>query len=529
MQTGAFAFLIFCLIVSPEFLIFSKPNGVKSTWVIPPINIPENQRGSFPKAVAQIKSEKAKESIIHYGITGPGADLPPAGLFKIDRDSGWLLVTEPLDREKQSEYLLTLHAVSISGTVAEEPMEIAVIVLDQNDNRPEFVSKTFLGKVREGSAPGVTFMTVTATDKDDPNSDNGIFKYSILSQTPSSPSPHMFTINQDTGSISVISPGLDREKSSKYDLIVQVADMNGDGLSTTATAIIDVVSKDEKIDFPMSSFPNGMKNTWVIPPINVPENQRGVFPKNLAQIKSSKSKESIIHYSITGSGADLPPAGLFEMDKTSGWLLLTEPLDREKQSEYVLTVHAVSINGDIAEDPVPMTITVIDQNDNKPEFISKTFVGKVREGSTPGVTFMTVTAIDKDDPNTDHAKIKYSILSQIPPNLPVFAISPDTGSISVMSPGLDREKAAKYKLIVEAADMNGEGLRTLTTAIIDVVSKDDKMISNAENTDITTDIVPIAEIFDITKAAPATNLKFELFRKEETPSHIKVWNVLSKE
>ncbi|XP_039618314.1 cadherin-4-like, partial [Polypterus senegalus] len=481
MQTGAFAFLIFCLIISPEFLIFSKPNVVKSTWVIPPINIPENQRGSFPKFVAQIKSEKAKESIIHYGITGPGSDLPPAGLFKIDRDSGWLLVTEPLDREKQSEYLLTLHAVSISGTVAEEPMEIAVTVLDQNDNKPEFISKTFLGKVREGSAPGVTFMTVTAIDKDDPNSDNGILIYSILSQSPPFPNPHMFTINQATGSISVNSPGLDREKSSKYDLIVMVADMTGVGLSTTATAIIDVVSKDEKIDFPMTSFPNGVKDTKVIPPINIPENQRGAFPSNwlrfVVYIKSSKSKGSIVHYTITGPGADLPPAGLFKIDRDSGWLLVTEPLDREKQSEYLLTLHAVSISGTVAEEPMEIAVTVLDQNDNKPEFISKTFLGKVREGSAPGVTFMTVTAIDKDDPNSDNGILIYSILSQSPPfpNPHMFTINQATGSISVNSPGLDREKSSKYDLIVMVADMTGVGLSTTATAIIDVVSKDEKI------------------------------------------------------
>ncbi|XP_039618318.1 B-cadherin-like [Polypterus senegalus] len=95
-----------------------------------------------------------------------------------------------------------------------------------------------------------------------------------------------------------------------------------------------------------------------------------------------------------------------------------------------------------------------------------------------------------------------------------------------MSPGLDQEKAAKYKLTVEAADINGEGLHTLTTAIIDV-SKDYKIISNSENIYITTDIAPNDETVDITKAAPATNLKFELFRKDKTPSHITVWKVLS--
>ncbi|XP_039619148.1 cadherin-1-like [Polypterus senegalus] len=225
---------------SRDVLMFPRSSsGIKRhkrDWVIPPINIPENQRGVFPKQVVQIKSSRSKESIIYYSITGSGADLPPTGLFKMDKTSGWLLVTEPLDREKQSAYVLTVHVVTISGNIAEDPMEIIVIVLDQNDNEPEFISNTFIGYVSEGSQPGTSVMTVTAIDKDDPNTDHGMFKFSILSQTPPVPYPQMFTIDQDTGTISVISAGLDREKVSEYTLILQVADMNGVGLTNTATA-----------------------------------------------------------------------------------------------------------------------------------------------------------------------------------------------------------------------------------------------------------------------------------------------------
>lgn len=54
-------------------------------------------------------------------------------------------------------------------------------------------------------------MTVTAIDKDDPKTANGMLRYKILSQNPESPTSNMFTINNKTGGIITVAAGLDRE------------------------------------------------------------------------------------------------------------------------------------------------------------------------------------------------------------------------------------------------------------------------------------------------------------------------------
>uniref|UniRef100_W5KPU3 Cadherin domain-containing protein n=1 Tax=Astyanax mexicanus TaxID=7994 RepID=W5KPU3_ASTMX len=178
----------------------------KREWVIPPIAFPENHRGPFPKEIGQIRS--AFKEVI-YSITGEGADQPPVGLFTINKNTGWLSVTKALDRETKHKYIQA-HAVEADGELKEEPMEMVIIVIDQNDNKPIFTQNPFLGSVPESSTI-VEFMTVTATDEDDPETDNAKVRYSIISQDPPQPSPNMFIINSTSGGITVNSDGLDRE------------------------------------------------------------------------------------------------------------------------------------------------------------------------------------------------------------------------------------------------------------------------------------------------------------------------------
>ncbi|PIO24846.1 hypothetical protein AB205_0151140, partial [Aquarana catesbeiana] len=153
-----------------------------------------------------IKSNKNVK--IFYSITGQGADTPPVGVFTIEKETGWMMVTVPLDREKYASY-----------------------------------QEVFRGFVREGVQPGTPVMNVTATDEDDPTTANAILGYSIVKQTPEE--PMLFTINSVSGLISVIAAGLDREKVPEYTLIVKAADMEGEGLSNTATAVIQITDAND--------------------------------------------------------------------------------------------------------------------------------------------------------------------------------------------------------------------------------------------------------------------------------------------
>lgn len=193
----------------------------------------------------QIRSDSDTEVKVQYSITGPGADKAPVGLFTCDRDSGKLFVTQPLDRETQAIYSLEAHAVVIGSGRAEEPMEIKVIVIDQNDNKPIFDKHTYLGEVAEASPKDFEVIRVNATDADDPNTDNADIRYSILSQDPLLPNDKQFEINPVTGVIRVNAAGLDRETYPKYTLEVQAADMRGNGYTAKAKVILTVTDSND--------------------------------------------------------------------------------------------------------------------------------------------------------------------------------------------------------------------------------------------------------------------------------------------
>lgn len=72
----------------------------------------------------------------------------------------------------------------------------------ENDDLPTLYLPPFLGTY---------VMHLSAFDADDNTTANGMVRYRILSQTPHSPIPNMFTINSETGDIVTVAPGLDRE------------------------------------------------------------------------------------------------------------------------------------------------------------------------------------------------------------------------------------------------------------------------------------------------------------------------------
>ncbi|KAK2832660.1 hypothetical protein Q5P01_016549 [Channa striata] len=437
----------------------------KREWVIPPLNIAENTRGPFPLKISQIRSSEDKLKKIYYSITGPGADQPPVGLFSMDRGTGILYVTQPLDREKQAKYTFQAHAVAEGAGNAEAPMEIVVNVMDQNDNKPVFSQDTYLGDVAEASPIGFEVITVVATDADEPGNDNSDLRYRILSQDPKLPSDNLFTINPVSGVIRVNTLGLDRENYPKYTLLVQAADMMGEGLHGEAKVILTVTDSND----------------------NAPAYQQPTYE---ASVDENKADAVVVKMLVTD--ADEPhtpawnakfrivsgdPGGLFNVttgtNKQEGIITTTKGLDFEMNRKHVLLV-AVENEVPFAF-PLPTataTVTVNVQDVNEPPvFVPAQKTVSKLEDLPVNSDVTTYTATDPDSERKQ--KVTYKIISDPAGWLNV---SKETGQIRVKST-MDREsdfvRDNKYIALIGAYDDDSPPATGTGTLIIQLEDVND--------------------------------------------------------
>ncbi|XP_067853698.1 LOW QUALITY PROTEIN: cadherin-15 [Heptranchias perlo] len=370
---------------------------VKRAWVIPPIAVSENSR-KIPFQLVQIKSDKLPSKVI-YSIKGPGVDEEPKGIFTIDPDTGLVFLTTVLDREEMSSYKIKAYAVGETGTPLEDPTDLEIIVIDQNDNRPTFDQQYFIGHVLEGSAPGTLVMQVTASDADDPQTDNAALGYSIVGD-----GRGIFRIDPTTGEIRTVGVGLDRENISVYNLTVQVADLSGVGLSNTATAVIFIDDvNDNAPEFIATEFTAEVSEDVVgveIGKVSVEDKDQLGTPNWLVDYTIIKGNER----------------GLFsirtEPDTNRGILFVDKSLDYEKADTHILTVEAKNKKESSPSasqtllSSAKVIVTVTDVNE-APHFVEDPRKLSVPEGLKAG-SFLTIYTVT--DPDTKQQQnISYGI------------------------------------------------------------------------------------------------------------------------
>lgn len=89
------------------------------------------------------------------------------GFFSIDESSGIIILEQPLDREQQPSYNISVQATDQSpGRALSSLATVTITVLDINDNPPVFERRDYLVTVPEDTSPGTQVLTVFATSKD---------------------------------------------------------------------------------------------------------------------------------------------------------------------------------------------------------------------------------------------------------------------------------------------------------------------------------------------------------------------------
>uniref|UniRef100_A0A8C6VCW8 Cadherin domain-containing protein n=1 Tax=Naja naja TaxID=35670 RepID=A0A8C6VCW8_NAJNA len=301
------------------------------------------------------------------------------------------------------------------------------------------LAEAYIVQVREDIRPHSEILRVTATDLDKDN--NALVHYNIISGN----SRGQFSIDSVTGEIQVVAP-LDFEVEREYALRIRAQDAGRPPLSNnTGMVSIQVVDiNDHAPIFVSTPFQ-----------ISVLENAPlGHSVIHIQAVDADYGENSRVEYKLTGVASDTP----FVVNSATGWITVSGPLDRETVQHYFFGVEARDHGSPSLSASASVTITVMDVNDNRPEFTQKEYlILSVNEDRPIGSTVVVISATDDDV--GENARITYYLED----NIPQFRIDANTGAITLQAE-LDYEDQVTYTLAITAKD-NGIPQKADTTYV----------------------------------------------------------------
>lgn len=157
-----------------------------------------------------------------------------------------LVVDRPLDRETTSNYRLTLTAFDSGSPPRSASVQVAVVVLDVNDNRPTFDRPSYDATVDENLPTGSTVLRMRAADADD--GANAVVRYYMSSASHASHGD-VFSVDKTSGDVVVVGQ-LDFERRSTYHFDVCAVD-SGPEVVTSSDATVVIRLNDENDNAPV--------------------------------------------------------------------------------------------------------------------------------------------------------------------------------------------------------------------------------------------------------------------------------------
>ncbi|XP_051019089.1 protocadherin beta-18-like [Acomys russatus] len=362
-----------------------------------------------------------------------------------------LVLDRSLDREKEASFSLILTAVDGGALPRSGTALIQIVVLDVNDNAPEFERTLYEVQVPENSPVDSLVTKVSATDLD--SGINGEISY-LLSHS-SRDVRKTFEIHPISGEVR-LKALLDFEIVQSYTINVQAND--GGGLSGKSAITVQVTDVNDN--------PPEIVIASLMSPI--PEN---CLSEMAVAVFSLRDQDSGENGRMMCSIQDVLPFLLKPTFKNFYTLVTERPLDRESRDEYNITITVSDLGTSRLTTQHTITVQVSDINDNAPAFIQPSYTLFVRENNSPALHIGTISATDSDSGSNAH--IIYSLLPPHDPQLfldSLVSINPDNGQLFALR-ALDYEALQAFEFHVGAADQGSPALSS--QALVRVLVLDD--------------------------------------------------------
>uniref|UniRef100_A0A8C1TJ47 Cadherin EGF LAG seven-pass G-type receptor 1a n=1 Tax=Cyprinus carpio TaxID=7962 RepID=A0A8C1TJ47_CYPCA len=371
--------------------------------------------------------------------------------FKIDPDTGAITTQMEIDYEDQASYTLAIIARDNGIPQKSDTTYVEIIVLDANDNVPQFGRDKYQGTVFEDAPVFTSVLQISASDRD--SGSNGRVSYTFQGGDDGEGD---FMIEQYSGIIRT-QRKLDRENVPVYNLKAYAVDKGVPPLKAAVEIQISVLDindnapvfeKDELFIYIKENSPVDS----VVARINAMDPDEGTNAQILYQIVEGNIPE------------------VFDLDIFTGDLKALVDLDYETKMEYVLVVQATSAP---LVSRATVHIRLIDVNDNDPvlqnfEIIFNNYVTN-KSNSFPSGIIGRVPAYDPDVSD----KLKYSFTEGN--ELSLLILNPNTGELK-LSKDLDNNRPLEATMKVSVTD----GIHQVTAfCTLRVTIITDEMLTNS--------------------------------------------------
>ncbi|KAM4554695.1 protocadherin gamma-A2-like [Odontesthes bonariensis] len=400
-----------------------------------------------------IDLDVGKNGLLRYELT-------PTDNFVLKRDNHGdgtekteMILQKPLDREKEEFIALVLTAFDGGDPQMSGTIRIFITVLDANDNAPVFTQSTYTATVFENVDEGTVITSVSASDADD--GANGRIKYSITNSLDQAHT--LFRINEDSGEIKIIG-SIDYENARNYRINIRASDDGG--LTDSCKVIVEVVDmNDNKPTIDVMSKSNVIseysKLNTVVAMMNVQDPDSNENGKVNCFINENT------------------PLTILSTSNNFYSLVTDSELDREKASEYNITVTCSDEGMPSLSSSVTLTLQISDVNDNAPVFERSSYEAYIVENNTPGLSIFTVKATDADW--NQNARVSYILEDSSVNGVPVssyVSVSADSGVIHAVR-SFDYEQIKDFKFHVKAQDGGSPPLSSNVTVKILIQDQND--------------------------------------------------------
>ncbi|XP_066552585.1 protocadherin Fat 4-like [Amia ocellicauda] len=375
---------------------------------------------------------------------------PHPSEFEVRVGDGSILLKQTLNYNRSSSYSFTVKAQDRDGN--SDQTDVLITVEDVDNLSPYFLHSLYNASIHEhktGIIPTILPEPIEARDGD--LGLNVPVDYSISTVRPVDYTG-FFTIDTGSGILSVVSE-LDREIVESVTINIQ-ASQRDDALKTAdATVVVNIEDvNDNEPTFDQTSYnvsiPENCPNDTTILRVIVTDLDQGGFHGELRIIPDSSP------FTVTDDGS-------IKVKDSS-------ILDREITPHFSLKVEAVDTETNGLSATAVVNITILDINDNNPQFNTLPQNISIPEGDyTPDSPGEITQIIATDSDAGENGHVTLSILSADPNALFHFQ---EHGTL-IATGRLDRESKDLYELVIVASD-NGIPQRTaatdLTISVLDV-------------------------------------------------------------